>query len=41
MVLLDLQDLEPDQHINEDPGGGASFVSLLLCDSAVSIQVCL
>jgi hypothetical protein len=39
MALLDLQQLETPEWHGE--GGGESELSLLLCDSAASISLCL
>jgi Lanthionine-containing peptide SapB precursor RamS len=39
MALLDLQGMEPER--NGGGGGGGSHVSLTLCASQASVQVCL
>lgn len=42
MHVLDLQEMETPEYLDgHGGGGGGSVLSLLLCDSAASIAVCL
>jgi hypothetical protein len=40
MALLDIQELEPAEGGHGGGGGGGSHLSLLLCDSVVSVTLC-
>jgi hypothetical protein len=40
MALLDIQELEPTDAEWGHGGGGGSHLSVLLCDSTVSITLC-